>query len=1524
MEVAAMAQQQEKVRGLYMKSAGDSTAQKDTNLDKSVEKTRKENKGKLKEYFGKPRTKRPTREVYQPGITRLSRRTEYKGEERFKKSTSGTDGFTSDDESYRDSKDSSMEKEIDSIAGTLNTFYVHGSNSLPRKPSQLASQDPRKTSTLTYKKPEIPRYIPRAKLIEQSSKSDTKADVEQKEILSSSGSNRKVDIKHDLNKMVVTVLNDQLEVGGGGGSGGQSRRNNSQLLNLQFHDKADGHYREEEFYRSPKHRGSLDYSRESEAEAPISPGGRMCRYKFEGMRKSIDYSRDDDCDSVSSQSQRQSKRRSYTKTKCYTSQYRRQRTGSISSEFSAASDASMEDVNGGQTFDWDEDVEHQMSKSVHEELREGTQKIQQMTEDMQNMDYLGKQPRCGIVENRRVRTESSGSNYSDQLSHVRSRKRDRRRSSRHSKTESRDSSIQSNPSKEYDPERSGEGSRKGKGRGRRKKTTYESSKNNEQENDLRKLGIKVTFGKSDRQVEVNQAANGKSGENKNSEKSSAPRGGGIIHLPHNVSTVPDHQSHFGPQSDTLQPSLPPRNMQSRPREQGGEAKKKLFDPKNPKKPIIIKNSILKFYDTYEHSDSIDAYPRNLPVFYSDSNNPDGTTYRGSPSSPHSDPYLSRFHTLPKEIGLSSDDIFNQDSCYQKSSSRYPSAGPPKLRKYQFETMPREYGQGLDVCNPPRSRAHCRTMAEQLFHDSLPIEGQLSNMVSRGLQPESMNKLSQLRLDLQTKCEQIILLDLEVSIKQNVEQLLWKSVYYQLIEIYRKQLAEEPSTRNVSTESIKEQLFTVLDEGTSFYEGLLEHLQTTYNFSLTPFLDTNGSPPETCNRTVKLALLTSQRIMICLGDIARYRELANDSTNYGRARSWYMRAQQLAPKNGRPYNQLAILALYTKRKLDSVYYYMRSLAASNPFMTARESLMSLFDEARKRAEASEKKRMAEREKIEKLKSQQRQQGQRREIWVAPDGTSHEDKLEDSYEEDLSKLPLDKLNRRFVQSFLNVHGKLFTKIGMETFQEMCSQMLREFHTLLQQAHPTITNVRILQLMAINMFTIENTTLKGDHKDDEDCRLLLQEYAVQLGLDMFAILVDRCAELLHNHLQCENSAREILSYTLSHYVPAVKVWTDWMICHLQLWMPQHCVKNFDLGANVDVWEALAKLCNVLKQVDISHVRLYKDKRENCEPVILSEDTMLCGFVPLLSAPFNPTYVHSTVDKDIARDCLRIQSLQMFGDYLCGIETPMLSFDVETKCYSSTEPSLLIDEAELEMNIEQYVTSEDEAVMETEEDDITDGEEMKMLKAKKEELKKRVEKQSRHQQNIQALLRKQRNCCIEIEIQPVYLVPDTNCFIDHLLGLQKLIFSENYTISVPLIVINELDGLVRGNLEGHYESIEHSDMVKENARLAMTFLEQQFEQKNPHLRAQTTKGTMLQTILYRSEATDTKGNNDDLILTCCLHYCKDTTKDFIPKGKDEPNRIYRDVVLLTDDRNLRLKAHTYNVPVKDVPSFLKWCKVT
>lgn len=43
----------------------------------------------------------------------------------------------------------------------------------------------------------------------------------------------------------------------------------------------------------------------------------------------------------------------------------------------------------------------------------------------------------------------------------------------------------------------------------------------------------------------------------------------------------------------------------------------------------------------------------------------------------------------------------------------------------------------------------------------------------------------------------------------------------------------------------------------------------------------------------------------------------------------------------------LFAHFQKRKMDAVYYYMRSLAASNPILTAKESLMSLFEEAKRK-------------------------------------------------------------------------------------------------------------------------------------------------------------------------------------------------------------------------------------------------------------------------------------------------------------------------------------------------------------------------------------------------------------------------------------------------------------------------------------------------------------------------------------------------------------------------------------------------
>lgn len=104
------------------------------------------------------------------------------------------------------------------------------------------------------------------------------------------------------------------------------------------------------------------------------------------------------------------------------------------------------------------------------------------------------------------------------------------------------------------------------------------------------------------------------------------------------------------------------------------------------------------------------------------------------------------------------------------------------------------------------------------------------------------------------------------------------------------------------------------------------------------------------KDMKYALMAINRFLICLGDLERYREMIFPSQSqlqrdYSTARSYYLRAMCLAPKSSRSYHQLAILAIYTKRRLDACYYYFRCLEVSSPLTSVRQSLNSIFEEVR---------------------------------------------------------------------------------------------------------------------------------------------------------------------------------------------------------------------------------------------------------------------------------------------------------------------------------------------------------------------------------------------------------------------------------------------------------------------------------------------------------------------------------------------------------------------------------------------------
>jgi hypothetical protein len=85
---------------------------------------------------------------------------------------------------------------------------------------------------------------------------------------------------------------------------------------------------------------------------------------------------------------------------------------------------------------------------------------------------------------------------------------------------------------------------------------------------------------------------------------------------------------------------------------------------------------------------------------------------------------------------------------------------------------------------------------------------------------------------------------------------------------------------------------------------------------------------------------------CLGDLGRYRmaiedeDLRDRETWAGVARFWYSKAADKSPSVGRLYHHLAILA--RPNALQQLYYYSRSLTCVQPFMSARESILTLLD------------------------------------------------------------------------------------------------------------------------------------------------------------------------------------------------------------------------------------------------------------------------------------------------------------------------------------------------------------------------------------------------------------------------------------------------------------------------------------------------------------------------------------------------------------------------------------------------------
>jgi len=64
---------------------------------------------------------------------------------------------------------------------------------------------------------------------------------------------------------------------------------------------------------------------------------------------------------------------------------------------------------------------------------------------------------------------------------------------------------------------------------------------------------------------------------------------------------------------------------------------------------------------------------------------------------------------------------------------------------------------------------------------------------------------------------------------------------------------------------------------------MDTLQETHHFSLEPYLEPQAIHSLSGLRYVGLAVISCQKILVFLGDLARYREITAETNNYGKAK-----------------------------------------------------------------------------------------------------------------------------------------------------------------------------------------------------------------------------------------------------------------------------------------------------------------------------------------------------------------------------------------------------------------------------------------------------------------------------------------------------------------------------------------------------------------------------------------------------------------------------------------------------------------
>lgn len=217
--------------------------------------------------------------------------------------------------------------------------------------------------------------------------------------------------------------------------------------------------------------------------------------------------------------------------------------------------------------------------------------------------------------------------------------------------------------------------------------------------------------------------------------------------------------------------------------------------------------------------------------------------------------------------------------------------------------------------------------------------------------ERFDNLGDLLARYRMSCVSTIFTDFKYASEEQVDDALWQSHVY-VIRAYRKVKdrlggAKLAVTKNKITKHYNE--FLKVSQG--FYSGYLQRMSSRYHTlpelqralrgaALKEIvLPASDHIDAAAAKIDKLVIASASRILVYLGDLARYRTLNRPEKDrkFDNSLAYYSLASDVDQDSGSPYNQMAVIYHEESRHLDIVYCLYRALLAEHPHPGAAKNL-----------------------------------------------------------------------------------------------------------------------------------------------------------------------------------------------------------------------------------------------------------------------------------------------------------------------------------------------------------------------------------------------------------------------------------------------------------------------------------------------------------------------------------------------------------------------------------------------------------